>query len=44
VERTLLTTCALSVLFESRAWKRRLDTPELRIAYRAPQQTYFQRA
>ena len=44
VERTLLTTCALSILFESRAWKRRIETPELRIAYRAPRDTYFQRA
>lgn len=44
VERTLLTTCALSLLFESRAWHKRLDTPELKIAYRAPREAYFQRS
>jgi hypothetical protein len=44
VERTLLTTCALSVLFESRAWKKRIETPELNISYRAPRDAYFQRA
>lgn len=44
VERTLLTTCALSVLFESRAWRRRLETPELGITYRAPREAYFQRS
>lgn len=43
VERTLLTTCALSMLFESRAWKRRVETAELDIAYRAPRDAYFQR-
>ena len=43
VERTLLTTCALSMLFESRAWKRRIETSELKISYRAPRDTYFQR-
>jgi len=43
VERTLLTTCALSVLFESRAWRRRIETPELNIAYRPPRDGYFQR-
>jgi hypothetical protein len=43
VERTLLTTCALSILFESRAWKKRIETPELSIAYRAPRDVYFQR-
>ncbi len=44
VERTLLTTCTLSLLFESRTWKRRLETPELHITYRAPRDTYFQRS
>jgi len=44
VERTLLTTCALSMLFESRAWKRRVETTELDIAYRAPRDAYFQRS
>ena len=44
VERTLLTTCTLSMLFESRAWKKRIETPELNIAYRVPRDTYFQRA
>lgn len=44
VERTLLTSCALSLLFESRAWKKRIETPELGISYRAPKDTYFQRA
>jgi hypothetical protein len=44
VERTLLTSCALSLLFESRAWKKRIETPELNISYRAPRDTFFQRA
>lgn len=44
VERTLLTTCALSTLFESRAWKKRLETPELAIAYRAPREAYYQKS
>jgi hypothetical protein len=44
VERTLLVTCALSVLFESRVWKRRIETPELAVAYQAPRESYFQRA
>jgi hypothetical protein len=44
VERTLLTTCALSILFESRAWKKRIETPELTIAYQAPREAYFQRS
>lgn len=43
VERTLLTTCALSILFESRAWKKRIETKELDIVYRAPRDAYFQR-
>jgi hypothetical protein len=44
VERTLLTTCALSMLFESRAWRRRIETEQLAIAYRAPRDTYFQQS
>jgi hypothetical protein len=44
VERTLLTTCALSFLFESRVWKKRIETPELAITYRAPREIYVQRA
>lgn len=43
VERTLLTTCTLAMLFESRAWKRRIETEQLRISYRTPRDTYFQR-
>jgi hypothetical protein len=44
VERTLLTTGALSFLFESRYQKKRLETPELKVAYGAPKDCYFQRA
>jgi len=44
VERTLLTTCTLSMLFESRAWKRRIETKQLNISYRAPRHAYFERA
>jgi hypothetical protein len=42
VERTLLTTGALSFLMES-AYQghRRLETPELKIAYRAPRKSYY---
>jgi hypothetical protein len=42
VERTLLTTGALSFLMESahRGYKR-IETPMLRIAYRAPQESYY---
>jgi hypothetical protein len=42
VERTLLTTGALSFLFESRAQKKRVFTPQLKVAYRAPEHCYFQ--
>ncbi len=44
VERTLLTTGALSFLFESRRRKRRIDTPELKVVYHAPRHAYFERA
>ena len=44
VERTQLTTYTLSILFESRVWKKRIETPELAISYRAPQEIYVQRA
>jgi len=44
VERTLLTTGALSFLFDSRYQKKRIPTPELKIAYHAPRDTYFQRS
>jgi hypothetical protein len=44
VERTFLTTCALSILFESRVWKKRIETSELAITYRAPREIYVQRA
>ena len=43
VERTLLTSGVLSFLFESRYQKKLVQTPELKIAYRAPRDTYFQR-
>lgn len=44
VERTLLTTCTLSILFESRAWKKRIETKELAISYKAPPDIYVQRS
>lgn len=44
VERTLLTTCALSMLFESRAWKRPVESNELAIRYTAPRDAYYQRS
>lgn len=42
VERTLLTTGATAFLMES-AWRdhRRLETPELKISYRAPERSYY---
>ena len=43
VERTLLTTCALAMLFESRG-KGPLRTPMLNIRYRTPKDAYFQRS
>jgi hypothetical protein len=44
VERTLLTTCTLATLFESRAWKKRIETDELKISYRSRPDTYFERS
>jgi hypothetical protein len=44
VERTLLTTGALALLFESRFQKKRIATPGLKVAYRPPRNTYFQRS
>ena len=44
VERTLLTTCTLSMLFESRAWNRRIETKELAISYQSPRDIYIQRS
>ena len=44
VERTLLTTGILAFSFESRERKKAVETPELAIEYRAPRDTYFQRA
>jgi len=44
VERTLLTTGALAFLMESAyQGQKRLETPELRIAYTAPERSYFAR-
>jgi hypothetical protein len=44
VERTLLTTGALALLFESRARKQRVETPQLAIRYHAPRDTFYQRS
>ena len=41
VERTLLTTGALALLFESRAQRKPVATPELAVRYRAPNNAYF---
>jgi hypothetical protein len=43
VERTLLTSQVLSLLFESREKKARVETPQLNVSYRVPKNTYFQR-
>jgi hypothetical protein len=44
VERTLLTTGALALLFESRVRKQKVETPELAIRYHAPRDTFYQRS
>jgi hypothetical protein len=42
VERTLLVTGALSFLMESRhQGHKRIETPQLKVAYRAPKQSYY---
>lgn len=43
VERTLLTTGALALLFESRG-KGRINTPMLNVRYQAPADAYYQRS
>lgn len=42
VERTLLTTGALALAFESREKKQPIETPHLAIRYRAPEHTFYQ--
>lgn len=44
VERTLLTTGALALLFESKRRGARVATPELAVSYRAPKEAWFQRS
>lgn len=44
VERTLLTSGALDFLMDSLYQGRRIETPELKVVYRAPAKDYFQRA
>lgn len=41
-ERTVLTTGILAFLFESRRARRRIDTPELSLSYRAPKKAWVQ--
>jgi hypothetical protein len=44
VERTLLVTGALDFLMDSLHQKKRVETPELQVAHRAPLNDFFQRA
>lgn len=44
VERTLLSTGTLAFLFESKRTGKAVETPELRIAYKAPEPSFFQRS
>src|SRR5262245_21871286 len=44
VERTLLTTGMLAFLFESKRTGMAIETPELKIAYKAPEPSFFQRS
>jgi hypothetical protein len=44
VERTLLSTGTLAFLFESKRTGKPVETPELKIAYRAPEPSFFQRS
>jgi hypothetical protein len=44
VERTLLTTGTLAFLFESKRAGMAIETPELKIAYKAPERSFFQRS
>lgn len=43
-ERTVLTTGILSLLFESKRVGKRVETPDLRVEYRAPEHAFFQRS
>jgi hypothetical protein len=43
VERTLLTTGMLAFLMESRYRNRRIETPQLAVAYRAPKRSWVQK-
>jgi hypothetical protein len=44
VERTLLTTGALSFCFESKRQKKQVETPQLEVRYRGPVHSWFQTA
>ena len=44
VERTLLTTGTLAFLFDSRVAKKPIETPQLKVEYKAPRHCYFQTA